>query len=69
MFEIWLDDQQRVHFRLKGTNEDSIILSKTLWTEPGLHFGDIFLVRYDIIRSKYRESWCSQEHPLMKVLN
>lgn len=68
MFEVWLDDQQRTHFRLKGTQEDSVILSKDIWTQPDSHFGDIYLVRYDIIRSKYRCSWCSPQHPLIKVL-
>ena len=69
-YEVWRDEHNRLHFRVKGSVDD-MLLKGWSWEDEApdnKHRGMVHIRRYDVINRKHKSGFCSPHHPLVIAL-
>lgn len=62
-YEVWRDERDACHFRVRGSPDDMLLRSWTWWEDSR-----VLIRRFDTVNKKYRMGFCSPDHPLVIAL-
>ena len=67
-YEVWRDEHNRLHFRVKGSVDDMQLEGWLWWNYDDKHKGMVFIKRFDYVNKKHYMGFCSPNHPVVVAL-